>query len=124
VFLAYFLNTSIGPIGPAPDGRSQGGKTYPLFLAAFTITSYTNVAVQATVVPEPGNYLLLGAGLLLVARPLGRKMLRSPARFGSVTGEKLSGQPAGPYTSEPRTAIYVRSRTPMPGQPLPLMEIA
>ena len=55
---------------------------YIVELGSVTITSYTNVAVQAEVVPEPGNYRLLGAGLLLLARLFRRKMLRSPARLG------------------------------------------
>ena len=66
VFSTYFLNTSLGPIGPAPDEAVAAWQNIPTSFGNVTVTNYTDVTFQAKVVPEPSSGALLLCGLLLV----------------------------------------------------------
>jgi len=66
VFSTYFLNTSLGPIGPAPDEAVAAWQNIPTSFGNVTVTNYTDVTFQAKVVPEPSSGALLLWCLLLV----------------------------------------------------------
>ena len=85
VFSTYFLNTSIGPIGPAPDEAVAAWRNIPTSLGNVTVTSYTDVTFQATVVPEPSSNALLIGGLLLIAVMFRTKIVRPPHSCLSTT---------------------------------------
>lgn len=77
VFSNYFLNTSIGPIGPAPDEAVAAWQDIPTSLGDVSLSSYTNVTFQAKVVPEPSSSSLLLTSLLALAF-LAKRLTRRP----------------------------------------------
>ena len=80
IFATYFLNTSIGPIGPAPDRAIASWQGISTSLGTVSLTSYTDVTFQAIVVPEPTSYILVVSGLLSLVALLHRRKLR-PLNF-------------------------------------------
>lgn len=63
VFSNYFLTTSLGPIGPAPDEAVASWQNIPTTLGDVSLTTYGAISFQATVAPEPSGQCLFLIGL-------------------------------------------------------------
>lgn len=72
--LTYYLDTPLGPISGPADGNP--GFSFETLGGSFTYDSFDSAGIfTATVVPEPGSWALLLAGLAVV----GRLARRQPA---------------------------------------------
>jgi hypothetical protein len=63
VFSNYFLTTSLGPIGPAPDEVVASWQNIPTTLGDVSLTTYGAISFQTTVGPEPSGQSLFLMGL-------------------------------------------------------------
>lgn len=66
VFSTYFLDTSIGPVGPAPDEAVASWQNIQTSFGGVTVTSYDDVTFSAAAVPEPGSLMTTIGGLALL----------------------------------------------------------